>query len=225
MSDQRSRHTPCAVRQKLPASENAVSYDLHRKSGRHTACACYVQARTAPSSSRTRCSIVPLTIMAASGRSTLTFAVVSSRAKAAADLEAHRLETKGQGVVLPLLVETGDIVADLGDLLLDAARGFFTAQGVRDLHRQSGHGTKSFQERPAAKGRKSKGSLSIIPRGNGRALPILPRERVISNNFRPGSNQGNSPAAEFCRERAPSRSFGPGTPRRAFPTEPAGLLP
>ena len=40
-----------------------------------------------------------------------------------------------------------------------------------------------------------------------------------------GSNQGNSPAAEFCRERAPSRSFGPGTPRRAFPTEPAGLLP
>ena len=36
---------------------------------------------------------------------------------------------------------------------------------------------------------------------------------------RPGSNLGNSSPAEFCRERTPWRSAGPGTPRSAFPTE------
>ena len=39
-----------------------------------------------------------------------------------------------------------------------------------------------------------------------------------------GSNQGNSPAAELAG-RAPSRSFGPGTPRRAFPDSPPDCYP
>ena len=32
------------------------------------------------------------------------------------------------------------------------------------------------------------------------------------------SNLGNTSPAEFCRERTPWRSAGPGTPRSAFPT-------
>ena len=50
-------------------------------------------------------------------------------------------------------------------------------------------------------------------------LPWPPRPHVLGRGkFGPGSNLGKSSPAEFCRERTPWRSAGPGTPRSAFPT-------
>ena len=58
----------------------------------------------------------------------------------AADLKTHCRELECQRVVLPLLVQVGGQIPGLGELLLDASHRFLAAQGVRDLHRQVGHG-------------------------------------------------------------------------------------